>query len=74
MMISADDDIEIAGENLSKTEEGLIQRLKESEEKYRTLFETMVLGVVYQDTNGKIISANPAAEKILGLSFQSNAR
>ena len=29
----------------------------------------MVLGVVYQDINGKIISANPPAEEILGLSI-----
>ncbi len=43
-------------------------QIKLSEEKYRTLFETMLEGVVYQDENGKIISANPAAEKMLGLS------
>ncbi|MDY0019315.1 MAG: PAS domain S-box protein [Anaerolineae bacterium] len=41
--------------------------LRESEDKYRTLFETMAQGVVYQDADGKIISANPAAEQILGL-------
>ena len=29
----------------------------------------MLLGVVYQDNNGLIISANPAAEEILGLSI-----
>jgi PAS domain S-box-containing protein len=40
---------------------------KISEERYRNLFETMSQGVVYQDGDGKIISANPAAEKILGL-------
>ncbi len=43
------------------------QRLQESEERYRTLFETMTQGVVYQDVQGKIISVNPAAERILGL-------
>lgn len=43
--------------------------LEESEERYRILFETMVQGVVYQDSDGKIIEANPAAEKILGLSI-----
>ncbi|MFC1650321.1 PAS domain S-box protein [Candidatus Latescibacterota bacterium] len=46
-----------------------VKALKESEEKHRTLFETMVLGVVYQDAKGQIISANPAAERILGLSL-----
>jgi len=45
------------------------QALRESEEKYRNLFETMEQGVVYQNENGEIISANPAAEKILGLTF-----
>jgi len=40
----------------------------DSEKRYRTLFETMKQGVVYQNVNGEIISANPAAETILGLS------
>ncbi len=35
----------------------------------RTLFETMPLGVVYQSTSGIIITANPAAQKILGLTL-----
>jgi PAS domain S-box-containing protein len=43
--------------------------LRESERKYRTLFETMSQGVVHQGPDGKIISANPAAERILGLSI-----
>ena len=43
--------------------------LRESEEKHRRLFETMPQGVVYQDAEGKIIYANPAAEKILGLTL-----
>ena len=41
---------------------------RESEEKYRTLFQTMAQGVVYQDAQGRIVSANPAAERILGIS------
>ncbi|MFH1196626.1 MAG: PAS domain S-box protein [bacterium] len=45
------------------------EELKESEFKYRTLFETMVQGVVYLDKDGKIIEANIAAEKILGLTY-----
>jgi two-component system cell cycle sensor histidine kinase/response regulator CckA len=44
--------------------------LIKSEKGYRTLFETMTQGVVYQDSDGKIISANPAAQKILGLSHE----
>ncbi len=45
------------------------QQLKQSEETYRALFETVTHGIVYQDTEGRIISANPAAERILGLSI-----
>jgi PAS domain S-box-containing protein len=41
--------------------------LRESESRFRTLFQTMVQGVVYQDAEGRIVSANPAAERILGL-------
>ena len=40
--------------------------LKESEEKYRQLFETMTQGVIYHDADGIITSMNPAAENIMG--------
>jgi len=43
------------------------QALQESEERHRNLFESMMQGVVYQDATGNIIAANPAAERILGL-------
>ncbi len=43
------------------------EALRESEEKHRLLFETMAQGVVYQDAEGNIFSANPAAERVLGL-------
>ncbi len=46
------------------------ESLRESEEKHRRLFETMAQGVVYQAADETIISANPAAEKILGLSLE----
>jgi len=36
---------------------------------FRTLFETAPVGIVYQDSEGKITSANPAAERILGLTL-----
>ncbi len=45
------------------------KHLREGKEKHRLLFETITQSVVYQDANGNIISANPAAEKLLGLSF-----
>ncbi|MEJ2544140.1 MAG: PAS domain S-box protein [Calditrichaceae bacterium] len=52
------------------TKEQKIQdALVKSEKGYRALFETMSQGVVYHDSDGKIISANPAAQKILGLSL-----
>lgn len=43
--------------------------LQQSEENYRVLFETMAQGVVYHDKNGRIISANPAAERMIGLTL-----
>jgi PAS domain S-box-containing protein len=45
------------------------EALRESEEKHRTLFETMTQGVVYQNAEGHIISANRAAERLLGLTL-----
>ena len=45
------------------------KKLIASEEKYRTLFNTLSQGVVYQNASGEIISANPAAERILGLTL-----
>ncbi|MGP8024016.1 MAG: PAS domain S-box protein [Methanobacterium sp.] len=45
--------------------------LQVSEEKYRTLYETMTQGVIHQDSLGRIISVNPAAEKIMGLNHYS---
>ncbi len=41
--------------------------LQLSEEKYRLLFETMFQGVIYHNQDGTIASANPAAQKLLGL-------
>ncbi|MHB8086575.1 MAG: PAS domain S-box protein, partial [Dehalococcoidia bacterium] len=59
---------------MTDLEEEIIERkrieeaLRNSEEQYRLLFETMAQGALYYDAEGAIISANPAAEKILGLS------
>lgn len=43
------------------------QALQESEDRYRTLFETMAQGVIFLDAQARIIAANPAAEQILGV-------
>ncbi len=44
------------------------EALRRSEERFRSLFETMAHGVIYQDDRGRVIDANPAAERIFGLS------
>jgi PAS domain S-box-containing protein len=46
-----------------------LEAVRRNEELYRTLFATMAQGVVYQDASGAIVSANPAAERILGLTL-----
>jgi two-component system cell cycle sensor histidine kinase/response regulator CckA len=43
------------------------ESLRESEQRYRELFESMAQGVVYHDLEGRIVMVNPAAERILGL-------
>jgi PAS domain S-box-containing protein len=45
------------------------EALRQSEQRYRTLFETMTQGIVYLDTEGKVISANPAVLHILQLNL-----
>ncbi|MFN8925624.1 MAG: HWE histidine kinase domain-containing protein [Rhodospirillales bacterium] len=40
--------------------------LRRSEERFRTLFATLTQGVVYHDADGRVVSANRAAEDILG--------
>jgi PAS domain S-box-containing protein len=45
------------------------RQLKASEERYRYLYEHMAQGIVYQDADGQVISANPAALRILGLTL-----
>jgi PAS domain S-box-containing protein len=44
------------------------KRIWEKEERYRILFQTITQGIVHQAGDGTIISANAAAERILGLS------
>ncbi|MDO8490875.1 MAG: PAS domain S-box protein, partial [Dehalococcoidia bacterium] len=46
------------------------ERLRQSEEKFRTLFDTMAQGVIYQDAESRITSVNHAAEIILGSTLE----
>ena len=39
---------------------------RQSEQRSRLLFETMLQGVIYRDTAGRIVAMNSAAERILG--------
>ena len=45
----------------------LATQLAATQERYKTLFETLPQGVIYYDTNGLVLGANPAACEILGL-------
>ncbi len=57
------------------TERWIMQRvLESSERKYRTLFETMNQGVVYQNEAGEIVAANRAALEILDMSLEQLQR
>jgi PAS domain S-box-containing protein len=49
------------------------EELRRSEALHRTLFEVTSQGIVYQDRDGRIIDANPAAERVLGLSVSQLA-
>ncbi len=45
------------------------EALRQSEQQYRQLFEMMAQGVIYYSASGKILSANPAALRILGVTW-----
>ncbi len=47
-----------------------ITERKHAEERFRTMFETMTQGAIYYDSALQILSANPAAEQILGLTHE----
>ncbi|HEY9597567.1 MAG TPA: response regulator, partial [Cyanophyceae cyanobacterium] len=45
------------------------EALRESQQKYQTLFEILPIGISITDKQGKLIEANPASEKIFGMSL-----
>lgn len=46
------------------------ESLRQNEETFRALFDTLIQGVIFQDASGRIISANVAAEHILGVTIE----
>ena len=62
-----DEDVVLANVRDITQRKQIEEDLRKSEEQHRRLFETMSQGVIYQAADGTIISANPAAERILGL-------
>ena len=55
-------------------QEVLAEQLTVTEDRYRTLFETLPQGVVYCAADGRILEANPAAREILGVAADEMAR
>jgi PAS domain S-box-containing protein len=43
-----------------------LEALRQSEEKFRTTFESAVIGIALVDLNGRIMSSNPAFQKMIG--------
>ncbi|MGB9936590.1 MAG: PAS domain S-box protein [Methanobacterium sp.] len=52
--------------------EDAYNELKESEEKYRTLFETAPVGIFHSTAEGKLIDANPELARIFGYDSPEN--
>lgn len=48
--------------------------LRESREKYRVLFQSFPIGIAITDEDGNIVEANPASERILGISTLEHTR
>ena len=60
---------ELADAAARRERRGLEDRLREAEIRAETLFATMEQGVVYRDTSGRVLAANPAAMRIFGLTM-----
>jgi len=64
----SEDHLAVSFEDITASKK-MQMELLQSEAKYRALFERMAEGIVYQDADGTITSANPAAQRILGLTL-----
>ena len=70
---SKPDELDLLVDELNQMRSSLqesFSNLKESEIKYRELYDTMAQGVIYRNENGDIVSVNNAAKEILGLSLE----
>ncbi len=66
------DELDLLVDELNLMRHGLhrsFKSVKESEARYRELYDTMSQGVIYYDADGRVLSANPAALEILGQSL-----
>ena len=50
--------------------EALAEQLVDTQERYRTLFQTLPQGVIYYAADGLIMELNPAAREILGIDME----
>ncbi len=57
-------------EELEELRQQIAEQESKKEDTYKHLFTDMAQGVVYQDADGNITSANPAALSILGMSLE----
>jgi PAS domain S-box-containing protein len=46
------------------------EKLRESEERYRTVIESVSEGIILQDADGRIVTWNPSAERIFGITVE----
>ena len=46
----------------------LLGRARDSEERFRTMFEAAPIGMIVRDLDGRILSTNPSFERMLGYS------
>lgn len=60
--------VNVVLQNITELKDAL-KALRGSEERYRALYDTLGQGVIELDGENRIVSANPAAEEIIGLDF-----